>query len=127
MKHKKGFFRAWLAFTIIWAAVFGYLSWGSYSCQIGFHEIGVSENAAYQKDVREIESAPVFHSGGLNKKYYRAWANEFHHDKNSAEFFQTSEECQERLKAQLVLLFSIPMILLGGFFIVLWVVRGFKN
>ena len=127
MDYKKGLFRIWLVFTILWGGYLGYVYFSEskklslLTAKLNVHTEFIDKNIATSKDAPEKSTSENDKTKEYYKKYIRALVNEAD---------QIYEEMDEPLKiidnAQLYGPIC-PIILLISYFVIGWIRKGFKQ
>jgi hypothetical protein len=126
MNYKQGLFRIWLVFTILWGGYWGYVYFSEskkldlLTVELNVHTVFIDKNIAISKEAPE----KVTGENLKTKEYYKNYIKTLI---NSAD--QISKEMNEpitNIENSQIYGPITPAALLIGYFVFVWIRKGFK-
>lgn len=124
MNIRKGLFRAWLVFTILWATYFSWATYDSYTSYKSWQDLSVKWSQSIDEMLTRYEGAPYVSEGGLDKQYYKLKIKQY--DKEFQESITYRDEEFDRFEKSRIYgpLAPISMILI--YHIAIYIISGFR-
>lgn len=124
MNYKRGLFRLWLVFSVCWCSYFG---WQAYESNRDYNFWAPQVSKQYEllnKSGRAYEKAPNWHENGMDKRYYKAEFEQYQSRFDEAVRYRDVASA----KFETAGFFGpvVPFALLVGYFVVVFIARGFK-
>jgi hypothetical protein len=125
MNYKRGLLRAWIVFSVLWGAGFGWASWQAYDCTQWTHALAVKYQEMRDVARSKFETAPMINPNGLDMVHYNGQAT--YYSDESAKYYGMRNRCGDEMKSYGGLAAGVPIALLVLFFVGLWIRRGFQQ